>query len=176
MKKYIIALPIFIFPYTVLFGIYCTYTGFLMDSLFQSHGLVLLFWINIIYFIGFIYSVVYAIISLFRKNKSLELIKMNMIIKLVHIPAYILIFLLGILLFISIFTMGVSFYLIFLDCLTIFCSGIIGVMAIFKGTKENKVDKKYFIKYSLLQFVFCFDVFYAVHIFNKSKKLSYKTA
>ena len=172
MKKYIFALPIFILPYIVLGAIYCTYTGFLMDSVFHSHGLILLFWVNIIYFIGFIYSVIYAFTGLFKKDKSLEMIKMNMIIKLVHIPAYIIIFLLGLLLLITIFTMAASFYFIFVDGLTIFCSGLIGFVAILKGTKENKVDKQKFIKYSILQFVYCFDIFYAVHVFRQSKKIS----
>ena len=42
MKKYLLALPIFLFPYSLLFGLYCLYTGFLMESVFQNNGYLLI--------------------------------------------------------------------------------------------------------------------------------------
>ena len=41
--KYIFALPLILFPYTLLLGLYCLYSGFLMESVFGNNGYLLLF-------------------------------------------------------------------------------------------------------------------------------------
>ena len=45
MKKYILLLPGAVFPYTLLFALYCVFTGFLTDSLFNNNVLILLFYL-----------------------------------------------------------------------------------------------------------------------------------
>ena len=140
-----------------------------METVFHNSGLYLLFLLIIIYIIALVCSVVVSITNIIFKRSSQKLLRMNMIIKLIHIPAYILIFTAGLVFTITIFTMGITAVLIIFDCMTIFLTGLIGLSGIIRGFAENKLSKNTAIIHALLQFVFCFDIISSIIVYRKVK-------
>ena len=86
------------------------------------------------------------------------LVKSNMMVKLIQIPAYIVIFIIGIICLFTIFTFGLSLALVLLDFAALFMSGIYAVTCYKKLENKNIISRKEFIIYSLLSFVYCADV------------------
>jgi hypothetical protein len=158
-----------IFPYLILFALICIFTGFLMETVFLNNGLFVIFVLIILYIIALILSGIIFIKSIITKRDSKELLYTNMIIKLVHIPAYIIIFFIGLLSLITIFTMGITIVLILLDCMTIFLSGLIGLSGIIRGFIENKLSKKAAVIHAVCQFIFCADIISCIIIYRKVK-------
>ena len=81
--------------------------------------------------------------------------------------AFILIFALGVVFLITVFTFGISVVLLLIDCLTVFLTGLFTIASakiatrqgIFKPTEVNWVI--------LLQFIFCADVISAIVFYRK---------
>jgi len=94
-----------------------------------------------------------------------------MIIKIVHIPAYIILFFFGLLTTLTIFTFPFAIAFIIFDNLTIFMSGIIGLSGLIRSFIEKKVSIKKVILYGLFQFIFCIDVISSIIIYRKVKKV-----
>lgn len=94
----------------------------------------------------------------------------NLLVKLIHIPAYLLIFALGLLCMITIFTMGFSLFFVFFDCLTICLSGMLGVLAVWTLYRSGKCTGPFLILHGILQFIFVADVISAVIIYRRAKK------
>jgi len=97
---------------------------------------------------------------------------MNMVIKLVHIPAYVAIFILGFAFLLTIFTFVFSIFLFILDVMTIFLTGVIGLSGVIRGYFEKKLSMKSAVIHGILQFVFCVDVISAIIVYRKAKKSS----
>lgn len=169
MGKYIFLLPSALFPYSLLFSIYCIFSGFLMKSIFDNNAFVLLFYLFAFFVIALIGDVIFLVLSIKQKWDSNRVSFINMIIKLLHIPAYILFFVLGILSFITIFTFGFSIVFFIFDCLAIFLTGLIGIASIVRCYADGKISKSFLIINSLFQFIFCFDIISSIIIFIKSK-------
>lgn len=93
-----------------------------------------------------------------------------MVIKLIHIPAYLLIFLFGIASFITIFTFAFSAVFVVLDCLTICLTGIIGLASVFRSVMEKKLSKTAGVVHGFLQFIFCADVISAIILYITVKR------
>lgn len=170
MKRLLLLSPVILFPYFILFAVVCIFTGFLMESVFSNNALNLLFILLVIYIIALISSIAVFIASLVRKSDAKELLRVNMIIKLIHVPAYIIIFFMGLAGFITIFTVVISLALMILDVMTIFLTGLIGLGGVIKGFREQKLSLKSAIIHGILQFVFCADVFSAVIVYRRVKR------
>ena len=92
MKKYLLALPIFLFPYSLLFGLYCLYTGFLMESVFQNNGYLLILALFLCTLVSLAFTGALCARSLAKKTDAAEMSKLNIIFKLFYIPSFISIF------------------------------------------------------------------------------------
>jgi len=170
MKKYLPLTLVILFPYMIIFAIVCIFTGFLMETVFGYNVFVLIAALLILYIAAFICSAVVFIRSLVKKRSAIELLRMNMIIKLVHIPAYVLIFLLGFAFFMTIFTFAFTIALMILDVMTIVLTGLLGLSGVIRGYSENKLSQNAAIVHGILQFVFCLDVASAIIAYRKAKK------
>lgn len=93
---------------------------------------------------------------------SQELAKMNMIVKLIQIPAYLFIFVVGLLCGMMIFTIGISFVLLVLDIFSIGMTGIFASCAFYTLKQEQKISGNMQVLYSLASFLFCVDIIIAV--------------
>ncbi len=168
MKK-ILLIPTVLFPYLILFCMYCIFSGFLMEELFQSFAPVMLIYVLIWLIVALLCNVIYIVISTVRKEDTVKLLKTNMIVKIAQIPAYIAIFVLGVLCFMTIFTIGFTIFFMLFDLVSVFLSGMLGFSAII-FSKEKRTPL--FIVLGLLQFVMCVDVPLSIVIFVLSKNLN----
>ena len=159
MKKYLLLLPTVVFPYCILFAVYCIFSGFLMERVFRDNAMVLMGVLVLTWVIAAVFAVLFLILGLSREWDARELVKVNMVIKLIHVPAYIGIFLIGCACLITIFTAGISLALALLDSLAIILSGMVGLTAAIRSRAGYKL--------ALLQFIFCADVIGAVLLYKK---------
>ena len=97
-----------------------------------------------------------------------DLARANMIVKLIQIPAYIFIFMIGILCMVMIFTIGISFVLLLLDALSIGLTGLFAIAAFQNLNLEGMITRKAQFIYSIASFLFCVDVIIAVIGYRKS--------
>ena len=168
MKKAVLLIPCLLFPYVLLFAIYCIYTGFLMEEFFDNFFLVLLFYMFIYFVVTLGLNIVFCALCAKRKWEARQIALINMIIKLAQIPAYVAVFLLGIVCLLGIFTIGFVLFFILYDCLSIFLSGMIGFSAVRRCRKESGEGSLLWTAAGILQFVFCADVVCSVIVYKKS--------
>ncbi len=170
MKKYLLLIPSLLFPYSLLFALYCIYSGFLMDTLFWNSPLLLLFYLFVLFAVSLSCNVTFLILSVSRKWNPKSISLANLLVRLLQIPAYSMIFVLGVLLFLSIFTYAVSIFFIFFDCVSIFLTGLIGAASIIRCIGTGKCTKSFAVVNGALQFVFCADVISAIIVLVKCRK------
>ena len=88
----------------------------------------------------------------------------------IHIPVYLMIFTVGLIYLLTIFTFRISIALLFIDSMTIILSGLIGLGGIIRSVRENRMTKGIGILFSILQFVFCVDIIVAIVAYIMVKK------
>ncbi len=166
MKK-LLLIPTAVFPYSFCA---CLAYGFGSghfsgDLIITALGILCL----LCFILAIICNIVFMILS--RKQDSKELLKATLILKMIHIPSYILIFILGLLMGIMFFmTFPFIIFLVFIDCITLFLSGMIAVWALVKSIKQDAVIS---IVTLICQFFFCADIislFVMYFIIRKRKK------
>lgn len=118
-----------------------------------------------------IFSVIYFIKSIVKKDDPELLAKRAMIVKLVHVPAYIMIFILGICFMITIFTIPFTIGLFLIDSLILFLSSLLTISSVINGLRTGILKIKDIIWVVILQFVFCADVVVAVIYYLKIKRV-----
>ena len=91
----------------------------------------------------------------------------SMVIKLVQIPNYVALFLLGGL---TIAFAAVAAMVWLVDVMTIFLSGLLGLGAVLRCRAEGRLTNKAAIVNGILQFVFCADVFSAIWVYRNTKE------
>ena len=166
-KSFLLLSLTILFPYLVIFAIICVFSGFLMESVFQNNAITLLQFLFVVYFAALISTVIFIVANLHKQQSALGMARINMVIKLIHIPAYLVIFIMGLLSFVTIFTMPFALFFFLFDCMTIFLTGLIGASGILKGFREEKVSKESANIHGILQFLFCIDVISAIIIHRK---------
>ena len=174
MKRYLQLLFVILFPYL---NITLTLLLF-MKTAWVTTVLGHPIWLSVIllaaFLIALVSSIVVLIVSLVNRWDALKFARLNMVIKLIHIPAYLIIFLFGVASFITIFTFAFSAVFVVLDCLTICLTGIIGLASVIRSVAEKKLSITAGVVHGILQFIFCADVVSAVILYitvNKSKSL-----
>lgn len=148
MKK-LLLIPCIIFPYSLVLSV-------LIGDLFPEDVAPIVFGVLIVLFAVLtpIWNVIFMIVS--RKDDPGDLIRAALLIKLFHIPAYIIVFILGVVASIMIFmTLPLILMFILFDCIVLFLSSSISVFALAKNIKNNKVLS---IIALICQFFFCADV------------------
>lgn len=171
MKRFLLLVPVMIQPYILLFALYSIFINqYIVERFFGSNALWLLFVIFLTIVISFICTLVYMPFCLAKGWGARQTAFFNMLIKLVQIPAYLAIFVLGVLFFLTIFTYGFSVFFVLFDCITIFLTGLVGLTANLRVYKEGKCSGSFAALNSVCQFVFCIDVISAVIVYICSRK------
>lgn len=171
MKRFLLLMPVMIQPYILLFALYSIFINqYIVERFFGNNGLWLLFVIFVTIVISFICTLVYMPFCLAKGWGARQTAFFNMLIKLVQIPAYLAIFVLGVLFFITIFTYAFSVFFVLFDCITIFLTGLVGLTANLRLYKERKCSGSFAALNSVCQFVFCIDVISAVIVYICSRK------
>ena len=121
------------------------------------------------FIISLICNVIFLVLSIYKKWDCKKVALFNMVTKIVQIPAYIAVFLLGALSFSTLFTMGLAVVFFLFDCASIFLTGLIGVTSVIRCYTDRIISKRFSIINGLLQFVFCADVISSIIIFVQVK-------
>jgi hypothetical protein len=140
-----------------------------MDTIFNNNAFSFLFILIIVFVAALVCALAVFITGFTKKKNSLEVLRINMIIKLIHVPAYLLIFVFGLLCTLTIFTIGINIVLIIFDGMTIILSGLIGIGGIIRGLRENKISIKKAVLHGMLQFVYCADIISSIVIYRTVK-------
>lgn len=124
----------------------------------------------------YISNIVYACICK-GEDSYYHLAFWNMLIKLIHIPFYLGVFLLGVLLLliavVPVFTLLLPFVILILILVVVFLmitSSMYGVNALIQAGMKQVVSKKYVIINIILQFLFIADVISAIALYIKVRK------
>lgn len=175
-KLLLIFIPIALVPYFALFVLATTFFSteipffrWIMESVFDSNALYLIAALLLYYILAVVLSIVCFVVSIYAKWDALSLAKTAMIIKLVQIPAYLLIFVFGFMFLITIFTMPFSIGLFMLNCLSMFMTGLLVIASATSAIRNHIFSLKEILWVILLQFVFCADVISSVVFYNKLK-------
>ena len=181
-KRIWLALPALLLPYVFLF---CLFTLFLstdadffetvMESVFHGDGIFLILVVVLYCLIAMALSIVGCIVALCKKWDALSMAKFAMIMKLVQIPAYLVIFVLSVALVLAVITIPLAIVLYYVNCASLFLSGIWVVVAAINSLREGATEAKDVVWVMILQAVFCADVvasiIFYVNLKNKKKRM-----
>lgn len=174
-KRIWLFIPAILFPYVVL-----AFLGILFFSSRMSMDLMeVLFrnniWLYLLAFLGYIllaFGLCLAgfSLALAKKWDAASLAKTAWIVKLIQIPAYLAIFVLGVLFLTTIFLFVFTLVLMLLDYVSILMSGMLTSAAVINGSRSGKIRMKRNIWIIILQFIFCADVVAAGICHHRLKK------
>ncbi len=170
MGKYFLALPVLLFPYSLFLGMYCLYTPAIMEKVFFNNGYLLIAAVFVCGVVAFFFSFLLALLALLKKKEGLSMARLNMIVKLCQIPAYLVIFVLGSMFFVTVFGIGFTVFFFLFDCAAIGMTGLIGAVSVFRAFAEKKLTKKEGIVFALLQFIFVADIVACILLFVRLRK------
>lgn len=176
-KKIWLVLPVALLPYIVLcatviplFSTKVPLLDAIMENVFQDNALYLVSAVLLFALIAAVLSVLCFTVSIRKQWDALSLAKTAMIIKLIQVPAYILIFILGVLLMITIFTIPFSIGMLILNCLTLVLTGLLSIAAVVIAIRQNYFTLNDSLWIVVLQLIFCADVFASIALYRKLKK------
>lgn len=162
-----------VLPIVLLIWPYLFFVGFLIDeeheSLLSGFFLGYLVMTAVVYLLNIINAWLYK-----GEDACYRLALFDMLIKLLHIPFYLLVFLAGVLMFMAMVVPALLFVspfiiaiLFVVDLLLMITSSMYGVSALVKAVKQGKVSKKYAVVHGILHFLFVTDVISAICVFVK---------
>lgn len=176
-KNFWLVIPTVLLPYLTLFALATIflaseYPSFkaIMESVFHGNAILLIITLLLYCLITAALSVFYFITGIRKSKDAVSLAKIAMIVKIIHIPAYILIFFLGIMLMITIFTIPFTFGLFLLDCFSLFLTGLMTVAAVINAVRQGLLKPKNSLWIIILQAIFCADVVATIFFYLKLKK------
>lgn len=175
-KKIWLMIPAALNPYLFILSIAGMLSSanvkFITESQFlASFGIFI--WYGFFIILGLISIALTAlcfVLSLTKKWDPLFLSKCAMIIKLIQIPAYIVIFVFGVLFATTIWLYVVSVIAMIVDYITLLMSSSLNIAAIINLIREKKLSFKKSILVIISQFIFCVDVVMAIVLYKKLKR------
>lgn len=122
--------------------------------------------LNILFFGIAVVGLIIFCMMCFKEDKLLELAKFNMKIRIYQIPAHIILFILEIILFSLIFTIGFSFILICVSIATLLINSILACVVIYQNSRRID-DQKHIILFVFFHFFFIIDLFISIKLYKK---------
>jgi hypothetical protein len=170
-------LPTMIFPYAVLLTVATIFLAteqpffrVVMERAFHNNALYLLAALLLLCLLAAALTITYFALSICKKWGAVSLAKGAMIVKWVHVPAYIGIFIAGVCCFITVFTIPFAIAFVLLDCFTLFLTGLLTLSAAVNAVRQGAAQTKEVLWMVILQFVFCADVISATLLYAKLRK------
>ncbi len=146
-------------PYLAVIPLLLTFVG--SDELWQVFGnnaYNLFIHVALFIILTGILTAVCFVLSLKNKWDAYALVKTMAIIKLIHIPAYIAIFIVGAFCALTVFSLPFTILLAVFDYLLLVMSGLMTSSAVILAVNQNpQLSKKYYLLI-IFQFVYCVDV------------------
>ncbi len=150
MKKCLL-IPAIVFPYTVCLVLaYGFFGGGFNDNVIAVLGIFAVICLAL----AFVCNLIYIFTTIHAQPN--ELLKAALLVKLIHIPTYLLIFLFGLLLWVMFFmTFPLILLLVLVDVVTLFLSDMVSVYAMARNVKRYPGPVAVAL---VCQFFFCADV------------------
>ena len=171
--KYLKMIPVILYPYIYIFilGGFFAFMNVLSEDYYNIALLGLLIIAVIYNLYSFIIVIVNAVQGAKGKMTAREAARMNLIIKGVQIPAYILHFILGFMgLALSVWGIGFILWAILIDLLTILLTGISSIGCSIRMHKEGILSTAAAIFMGIGSFIYCADVVIAIVYMVKARK------
>ncbi len=184
MKKYVKMIPLMLYPYAYM--IYMFFVMGIEDKIiekmwelpFDATYLVdfmelFLVGVAIVYNLYVIISTIYYSVKAIKEERdAYEMAKINMLIKGVQIPAYIINFLLGLsgMAILVVGGIGIIIMMIIVDLITITLSGIHSIGCSIRMKKEGILSDSAFVLMTVGSFIYCVDVLIAILYVKRAKK------
>ncbi len=164
-------IPTILFPYVVIVNL--LFFFFLQDYFPSSNVLIsraLDIAVIVTFFLAILFNIIYMIAS--RALPARRVLRTALIVKAIHIPAYLCIFLFAIPFAIMIFmALPMVLILVFLDGLSLFLSGMISIYALSKVCRQKAATTGIIPVLAIIgQFFFCIDVITVFFAFFTLKK------
>lgn len=178
LLKHLKMIPIIIYPYLYMLGILFIFIfGVIEGSITNDYeySALSVFLLIPLSLIITIICLIIAIVNSIKAGKNSYGIyyptRMNLIIKLVQIPAYTINFVLGLIgLFMSVWGIGVLAIVIIVDFLSIVLSGVNNIGTCVNLSKNNTISSSWAVIFSIFSFIYVVDVFIAVGLFLYLRK------
>lgn len=127
-------------------------------------------------FLVLIFTVVSSMLTVKGDDTAKSAAKQNLIVKAVHVPAYIFYFLYGIIgFFTGIWGIILLSVAIVTDLITIILTGIFAIGCNVKIYKQGVISKQTAVITSVFSFIYCADLIIAIILFIISKSYEKKT-
>lgn len=167
----LLSLPVILLPYTLLLALHCLFTGFLMETVFRSNGYLLMLALAVCALAAGACTLAVCIAALARRAPGRQMAGLTVLIKLCQIPAYLVIFGLGLLsLLLSVWGLGFIIFFVCFDCVTIALSGLVGATAALRCAREHRLRTGAAVLLGVCQFVFCVDVVTCIVLYFRSRQ------
>ena len=176
-KLFVLSIPTLLSPYIAIFTLAVVFLSTkvklfeaIMESIFQNNGLLLIAALIIYLLLTIALGIACFFISTFKFRDALSTAKTAMLIKLIQIPAYIMIFVLGVAMTIAIWTIPFTIALFWIDCLCLFLTGLPVLSSIICALRQGTIKFREVIWVIILHFVFCADVVAAIIYYRRLKE------
>ena len=173
-KRIWLLLPTILLPYVTLLLAAIVFLStnmpvfeFIMDRVFQENGLYILAILLILCLVAVVSSIAYFVLSIRKKWNPVSLAKFAMLIKWMQVPAYVAIFVLGLIFAITLFTIPIAIIFVLVDCLTLLLTGLLTISAAVVAVRQGVFRTKDVFWIVILQFIFCADVLAATVFYTK---------
>ena len=166
-------IPVIIYPYiyVVILAVFLMFLSVLPSDFNDAASLGLLIVAVIYNLYSFIVVIVNAVQGARGKMTARQAARMNLIIKGVQIPAYIMHFILGFIgLAMSVWGIGFVLWAILIDLLTILLTGISSIGCSIRMRKEGILSTAAAILMGIGCFIYCVDVVIAIVYVVKARK------
>ena len=164
MKRFLL-IPALIYPYLIALSVLGLYSGHVPgDSIFLPLLILAVLWL-----VGLPMAAAYSLIGITMKANPISDARDVMILRLVQIPAYLFILVVGLMSMITIFTVGITITLIAFCVTSRILSGVAGISAAIGAVR--RVDTTIAVTCGVLGFLWLADVISAVILHTKLCKI-----
>lgn len=178
MKKYILLLPVMIYPYAYLIYIFTVLvTGVSLALLgINATSILLNRYVIVIYHILCVLVSIYSSINIAIKSKNCKQASLlNLVLKGVQIPGYLINLVFAFIgLCMGLWGIGIVLFILAVDLISISLTGLVSIGCMIKLKKEGVLTTSQTLIYTILSFVYFTDVLFAILAYAKSRE-HYKT-
>lgn len=157
--RYLLLIPGIMMTYTILFII----LAFLAPATRNYTTASLIF--SVVGILPAPLNVIFVMIGIDRPASFNKLALVNIIIRLLQIPGYIINLVLGSLMMITIFTFGLSTIFLWISTLSLIVASLLAIGVAFTAVREGRLNIRPAFFLSLLNYIFCVDIIYAIVLY-----------
>lgn len=150
MKKVLPFIPAALFPYVPILLI-----------MMQANISIVLLVTGIALAVSALCTLLNLVCSVKYEYDAETLLLLSMVTKLVHIPAFAVLFFFGFAGLLMIHFLAITLIIFAFDCVVIFLTGTLALSAAIRGANEGRMKKYEAVLYGICSYMFCVDVIVA---------------